>query len=329
MSVVNWGLYRDGSRVDVASYAEAVRQAEQRGGFAWIGLHDPDAAQLQQLVDDFGLPALAVEDAGHMHERPKIEHHNGTLFAVLKTIRYVPHTELTTTSRIFDTGQVTVFLGTQYVITVRLGDHGELEPLRAQLENDPELLALGPSAVLYAISDSIVDHYLEVTDQVESDIEVIEEAVFATTGGRNSQRIYRVKRELLGLRRAVVPLGQPLRDLAQQPIELIDPKVRVYFRDVLDHQVRAQDLLIGYDEIISSILQANLAQLSVAQNEDMRKITSWAAIIAVPTAVAGIYGMNFRHMPELDWTLGYPLTLLVMLLSCIALYVNFKKRGWL
>lgn len=329
MSVVNWALYQDGARVDVADYAEAVRTARERGGFVWIGLHEPELQQLQKVADEFGFHPLAVEDATQAHERPKVELYHDTLFTVLKTVAYIPHAELTATSQIVETGQVMVFLGTHFVVTVRQGQHGELTHLREQLEGDPEMLAKGSSAVLYAVSDYIVDNYVAVAEQLEDDITAIEEAVFSDTRGRGAERIYVVKRELLELRRAVLPLGQPLRQLAEEPLELIDPKVQRYFRDVLDHQVRAHELLSGQDEIMSSILQAHLAQLSVAQNEDVRKITSWAAIIAVPTAIAGIYGMNFTHMPELHWIAGYPMALVLMLISCVALYINFKRHGWL
>ncbi|HEY9412246.1 MAG TPA: magnesium/cobalt transporter CorA [Jiangellaceae bacterium] len=329
MAVVNWAYYRDGARVEASDYTAAVRSAARDGGFVWIGLFEPDQPELDAIAAEFGLHPIAVEDAVQAHERPKIERFPDTVFAVLKTVRYVPHDGITATSQIVATGEVMVFVGTHFVVTVRHGEHGGLTALRDKLESDPEMLAKGPSAVLYAVADLVVDTYLDVAERVEEDIAAIEDTVFADTRGRDAERIYRVKRELLELRRAVAPLGAPLRMLAEQPNDLIDPKVQTYFRDIGDHQARAHDLLAGYDEIISSMLQANLAQLSVAQNEDMRKITSWAAIIAVPTAIAGIYGMNFDHMPELHWLWGYPAALLVMGLACVWLYWNFKRRNWL
>jgi magnesium transporter len=201
--------------------------------------------------------------------------------------------------------------------------------VRARLHDDPDLLARGPSAVLYAVTDVVVDGYLDAVALMEDDIAEIETVVFEDTGHNHAARVYRVKREVLELRRAVGPLVQPLRTLAERADHLVDPTVRTYFRDVGDHLDKVHELLRTDDEILNSILEANLAQLSVRQNEDMRKITSWAAIIAVPTAIAGIYGMNFRNMPELHWAAGYPLALLTMAASCVLLYWNFKRRGWL
>ena len=247
-----------------------------------------------------------------------MERYGDTLFAVFKTVCYVEHEELTATSEVVDTGEIMVFVGPDFVITVRHGRHGSLGPLREELEAEPEQLAKGPAAVLHAIADHVVDDYLDVTDAVQEDIDQVETDVFAENGARaDPGRIYQLKRELLELKRAVVPLGRPLEELAARPIRVVAPEIQAYFRDVADHLLRVTEQIAAFDELLNSILQAHLAQVTVAQNEDMRKITAWAAIIAVPTMVCGVYGMNFDHMPELHWTFGYPLVLGVIAVACV------------
>ena len=329
MAIVDWALYRDGMRERIANHHEAIDLARSDGGFVWIGLHEPDASELADIAQEFSLHPLAVEDAVHAHQRPKLELYGDTLFAVLKTVRYIPHDTVTETSEIVETGEIMVFLGDCFVVTVRHGEHGELKPVRTRLQDDPDMLSRGPSAVLYAIADHVVDTYLAVADSIETDIDQIEDYAFSERRGRHSGHVYQVKRELLQLRRAVNPLAQPLRALVGTELDVIDPKVRAYFRDVEDHLTRVHEMVAGYDELLTSLLQANLAQLSIAQNEDMRKITAWAAIIAVPTAVAGIYGMNFDYMPELGSRFGYPAVLLLITAVCIVLSRGFKRNGWL
>jgi magnesium transporter len=329
--LVDCAVYRDGRRVgghlDVIA---AVQEVRSGGGFIWIGLYEPDESDLEVLAEQFDLHRLPVEDAIKAHQRPKLERYDHQLFAVLKTVRYCSHDELTEDSDIVQTGEVLVFLGSDFIITVRHGSHGGLSDLRARLEDEPELLAHGPSAVLHAVADLVVDNYVEVADQVQDDIDEVEASVFSQRRNRRDvERIYLLKREMLQLKRSITPLAIPLRTLAERPIELIDPQVRKYFRDVEDHLSRVREQVESYDELLSSILQASLAQLSVAENEDMRKITAWAAIIAVPTAIAGIYGMNFHHMPELAWRYSYPVCLLAMAGLCLLLFRGFKRNGWL
>lgn len=251
------------------------------------------------------------------------------LFVVLKTVRYHPHEDLTSASQIVESGEVMVFLGAHFVVTVRHGEHGGLADVRRRLERDRELLARGPSAVLHAIADDVVDAYLDVADLMQDDVDEIEESVFSEQQRRDVGRIYQVKRELLELRRAVTPLAVPLRTLAERPMPIVDEAVREYFRDVEDHLTRVREQVGAYDELLTSILQASLAQLSIAENEDMRRITAWAAIIAVPTALTGVYGMNFAFMPELQWRFGYPLVLAVIVTACVLLYRGFRRNGWL
>ncbi|MET8559666.1 magnesium and cobalt transport protein CorA [Streptomyces flaveolus] len=331
-SVVNCVTYQDGVRVPgCADLVDAVRLVRKTGeGFVWLGLHEPTDREFTGIAELFDLHPLAVEDAVEAHQRPKLEHYGDTLFAVFKTVCYVEHEQLTATSEVVDTGEIMVFVGEDFVITVRHGRHGSLGPLREELEADPHQLAKGPAAVLHAIADHVVDDYLSVTDAVQADIDQVETDVFSESGARlDAGRIYQMKRELLELKRAVVPLGRPVEDLATRPIRVVAPEIQTYFRDVLDHLIRAKEQIAAFDELLNSILQAHLAQVTVAQNEDMRKITAWAAVIAVPTMVCGVYGMNFEHMPELHWRFGYPLIMAVTAGACLAVYRGFRRNGWL
>ncbi|MET8078507.1 magnesium and cobalt transport protein CorA [Streptomyces sp. NPDC005303] len=331
-SVVNCVTYKEGARIpvdgDLVDTVERMRRS--RDGFVWLGLHEPSDHEFEGIADLFDLHPLAVEDAVEAHQRPKVERYGETLFAVFKTVCYVEHEELTATSEVVNTGEIMVFVGEDFVITVRHGSHGSLGPLREELESDPGQLAKGPAAVLHAIADHVVDDYLDVTDSMQSDIDLVETAVFSDNGARvDPGRIYQLKRELLELKRAVAPLSRPLEELSTRPIQVIAPEIQAYFRDVTDHLLRAKEQIAAFDELLNSILQAHLAQVTVAQNEDMRKITAWAAVIAVPTMVCGVYGMNFDHMPELHWTFGYPLVLGVIAVGCGVLYRGFRRNGWL
>ncbi|MFE1951588.1 magnesium and cobalt transport protein CorA [Streptomyces sp. NPDC059524] len=331
-AVVNCVTYVDGRRKegehDLREAVRRVRKSEE--GFVWLGLHEPTESEIAEVAELFDLHPLAVEDAVHAHQRPKVERYGQTLFAVLKTVCYVEHTQVTATSEVVDTGEIMVFVGSDFVITVRHGRHGSLGPVREGLEADPEQLAKGPAAVLHAIADGVVDDYLTVLDEFQADIDEVEAAVFAQNGAKvDPGRIYQLKRELLELKRAVVPLSRPVLELAGRPLPSVPPEIQAYFRDVSDHLLRAAEQIAAFDELLNSILQAHLAQVTVAQNEDMRKITAWAAIVAVPTMGCGIYGMNFDHMPELHWRYGYPLMLSVIAGLCLVVYRGFKRNGWL
>ncbi|MGW1156639.1 magnesium/cobalt transporter CorA [Streptomyces sp. NPDC002513] len=331
-AVVNCVTYREGVRVpdggNLVESVERVRRSDD--GFVWLGLHEPTDQEFAGIAELFDLHPLAAEDAVEAHQRPKLERYGETLFAVFKTVCYVEHKELTATSEVVSTGEIMVFIGPAFVITVRHGRHGSLGPLREELEAHPQQLAKGPAAVLHAIADHVVDDYLSVTDAVQEDIDQVETDVFAENGARlDPGRIYQLKRELLELKRAVAPLDRPLQELATRPIRVIAPEIQAYFRDVFDHLLRATEQIASFDELLNSILQAHLAQVSLAQNDDMRRITAWAALIAVPTMVTGVYGMNFTYMPELHWRLGYPLVLVVIAVACLVLYRGFKRNGWL
>ncbi|MET9773741.1 magnesium and cobalt transport protein CorA [Streptomyces sp. NPDC006367] len=331
-SVVNCVAYQGGYRTPVSGDpADAVRRMREHGdGFLWVGLHEPTDREFAGIAELFHLHPLAVEDAIEAHQRPKVERYDDTLFAVFKTVCYVGHERLTATSEVVDTGEIMVFTGEDFVITVRHGRHGSLGPLREGLEAEPRQLAKGPSAVLHAIADQVVDDFLTVIEAVQEDIDRIETDVFAENGARvDPGRIYQLKRELLELKRAVVPLGRPLEELATRPSRAVAPEIQAYFRDVTDHLLRATEQIAAFDELLNSILQAHLAQVTVAQNEDMRKITAWAAIVAVPTMICGMYGMNFEHMPELRWRYGYGLFLGLVFAVCLTLYRGFRRNGWL
>jgi magnesium transporter len=322
-------VYVDGRRQTPVSPEDALESAVSQGGFVWLGLYEPTEEELTAISARYGLHPLAVEDAVYAHQRPKLEHYDEALFMVLKTARYVEHEELTATSEVVDTGEVMVFLGPSYVITVRHGEHTGLTELRQRLEEQRDLLCLGPSAVLYAVADLVVDTFVDVASAVTEDVDELETSVFSPERTDDIGRLYQLKRELMSLRKAVTPLEVPLQKLAERQIDVVPETMRSYFRDVQDHAIRVRDQVGGLDELLSSILQASLARTTLADNEDMRKISAYAGIIAVPTAIAGIYGMNFRYMPELDWRYGYPLVMAVIVVICVVLYRSFKRNGWL
>ncbi|TQN37577.1 magnesium transporter [Blastococcus colisei] len=327
--VVDCAVYVDGHRQAPVPPEDALRTAVAQGGFVWLGLYEPTETELAAIGNRYGLHPLAVEDAVYAHQRPKLEQYDDALFMVLKTATYVAHEELTATSEVVDTGEVMVFLGANYVITVRHGEHSGLAGLRVRLEEQRELLCLGPASVLYAVADLVVDTFVEVAGAVTDDVDELEASVFSPERTDDIGRLYQLKRELMGLRKAVGPLELPLQKLAERQIDVVPDAMRSYFRDVQDHAIRVRDQVGGLDELLSSILQASLARTTLADNEDMRKISAYAGIIAVPTAIAGIYGMNFEFMPELEWRYGYPVVLLVIATIVLLLYRGFKRNGWL
>ncbi len=330
-AIVDCGLYIDGIRQPGQwDYTDALTEARKRDeAFVWVGLHEPDGDEFADLAQTFDLHELAVEDTIKSYQRPKVERYGEITFAAVRTARYVEHAELTETSEVVETGDVMLFIGPHFVITVRHGDACRLAPVRTELEGKGELLAQGPWAVFHAVVDRIVDLYLDVAAAIEQDIDEMEAGVFGRGGGGRIQRLYQLKRELVEFKRAVVPLSRPLDALVSGRIPGVPSEIRRYIRDVADHLSRTVEQVVTFDDLLNSILQARLAQLSVDMNNDMRKIAAWAAILAVPTAVAGIYGMNFQHMPELSWTYSYPVVLVVILVICIFLYRIFRRSGWL
>jgi len=328
-AVVDWAHYVEGRRANARDFASAVDAARDGNGFVWLGLHEPSQAQLEQLGMVFALHPLALEDASTARQRPKIERHENNIFLAMRTLAYVDRLDRDAGGDVVETGAVMVFLGEYFVITVRHGKHASMAGLRRRLEENPEQLALGPSAVLHAVTDKVVDDYLAVVDDVQQDLEEIETSVFAPRAGTDIERIYQLKRDIIEMKRTVWPLAAPLRELSERPRRMINPEIREYFRDVSDHLTRVHEQVASFDELLTSVLEAGLARLAVAENEDMRKISAWVAIAAVPTMIAGIYGMNFHYMPELQQHWGYPAVLLLMFGICGGLFRGFKRNGWL
>jgi magnesium transporter len=334
-AMVDCGVYCDGNRLPGKyTHAAALKkvheiEAEGRRAFVWIGLHEPDAHQMQAVADVFGLHELAVEDAVHAHQRPKLERYDNTLFLVLKTVKYVEHDTIGHAMEIVETGEIMIFVSADFVVTVRHGDFSGLAGVRKRMDESPGRLELGPYAVMHAIADHVVDGYLEVADLVEHDIDEMEEDIFSPLSQTDIEAIYLLKREIVEMRRAVGPLTFALQRLGSEHNDLVSKEVRRYMRDVLDHNTQAADRILSYDELLSSLVQAALGKVAMQQNVDMRKISAWVAIAAVPTALAGIYGMNFDHMPELHWVWGYPAVLTLMLVVCLALHRIFHHNNWL
>ena len=315
------GGVRQGGRVPVDEAIKKIRSSD--AGFVWIGLFEPGPEEFQEITDEFGLHPLAVEDAVHARQRPKIEVYGETVFVVLKAARYVDPEE------VIEFSQIMVFLGAGFLITVRHGDTDLLGDVRRQIADAPEELMCGPIGVLHAIIDRVVDDYAVVLRSLDVDIDEVEQQVFSSTRANPAERIYKLKREVLEFRQAVLPLAEPLEHLAAGRFPHSKDAPSEYFRDLHDHVLRTRDRVEAVDALLTSVLSANLAQVGVRQNEDMRKISAWVAIIAMPTMIAGVYGMNFDHMPELGWLLGYPFALVLMAVSCSGLFVLFRRRGWL
>jgi magnesium transporter len=301
---------------------QASEAGRRDGAFVWIGLREPTAEEFDAVRREFDLHELAVEDAVKAHQRPKVETYGDMLFVVLKSACFEAHDE---TLRL---GEIQLFVGESFLITVR---HGEtaLHDVRLRTEQRPELLESGPGAALHAVVDRVVDDYVPVVTALDSAIRDVEANVFSPSRDNPAERIYRLKRDVLELEDAVVPLQEPLDALARGAYELVDSRLQPYFRDVHDHLSRILDRLENFRDLLTSVLTANMTQVGTRQNEDVRKISAWAAIVAVPTAIAGIYGMNFEHMPELGWRFGYPLVLVLIAVACFMLYRNFRRVGWL
>jgi magnesium transporter len=323
--IVDCAIYEDGERragdLDVADAARAACDAT--ASFVWLGAHEPSAEEFDAVAREFDLHELAVEDAVEAHERPKLEVYGETLFVVLKTVRYIDSEE------VIRSGQIMLFVNPTFIITVRHGDASDLHPVREAVEKRPDLLRCGPGAVLHAVIDRVVDDYEPAVQGLEIDIQQVEEQVFSSDSSNAAQRIYRLEREVLEMQRAVRPLAAPVDRLARGHFDLVSPEMRDYFRDVHDHLLRVASRVEAFRDLLSSALQANLTQVTVRQNADMRRISAWVAILAVPTMIAGIYGMNFQHMPELRWRYGYPLVLVVIATACGVLYRAFRRAGWL
>ncbi len=332
--IVDNAIYVDGRRSEgPKSLQETYEAVRERRGVAWIGLHEPTADEFASVAEEFGLHPLVVEDAVKAHQRPKLERYDGTIFVVLRPARYVDETETV------EFGEIHVFLGEDFVVTVRHGEASGLGRVRDRLEGDPALLRLGSEAILYAVTDRVADDYVPVVAGLENDIDEIETEVFSGNAGV-SRRIYELSREVIQFQRATEPLPDILGDLIGGTK---DPELQRFLRDVQDHALRITEQIAGFREILQNILSVNLTlvglsqneevkaltEVSIDQNNEVKKISAWAAILFAPTLVGTVYGMNFDHMPELHWVIGYPFALLLMLLVSVSLYVVFKRRDWL
>ena len=325
--IVDSALYRRGQRIEVDcethEYDTLRAKATEEDDFVWVGLYKPTEDELADVAKAFGLHHLAVEDAVKAHQRPKLERYEDSLFLVLKTLWYVDEDDAV------ETGEISMFIGHDFVVTVRHGKGSQLQSARQFLESQEGVLTHGPSAVVYAVCDTVVDGYTAVVDELQVDVDEIEESVFSPERTNDSERIYTLKREIAEVRRAVLPLREPMRKFAEGHVSLVETAAAPFFRDVLDHLNQAAEVVDTLDGLLSTAFDAHLARISVQQNNDMRKISAGIGLVALPTLIAGVYGMNFQYMPELGWFLGYPFALLLMVVSSIGLWVVFKKSGWL
>lgn len=322
--VINSAVYADGVRVAEVGIDDLQASLGDPGRFVWLGLFEPDADLLRNVQKQFHLHDLAVEDAFNAHQRPKLELYQDTLFVVLRTAQLVG------ADLGIEFGETHVFVGRNFIVSVRHGSMKSHVALRTRCESMPHLLSKGPGFVLYALLDFVVDQYLPDRGSDGGATRVARRGNFGDHFSRDTTgRIYRLKRDLLAMKRAVSPLVDVCNRLMRFDSQLIPEDTRPYYRDVYDHTIRINEMIDTTRELLTTALEANLSLISVAQNEATKRLAAWAAIIAVPTAVAGIYGMNFRHMPELSWQYGYPFSLVVMVGACAGLYFGFKRTGWL
>ena len=303
---------------------EISKVLQQKDQFVWIGLHEPDGDLLIQAQQQFGLHDLAVEDAHRAHQRPKIETYGHTLFIVLRTAQLSGKD-----SRVVF-GETHFFLGANFIITIRHGSTLTYTDVRTRCESTPHLLSKGPSFALYAVMDSIVDQYFPIVHGLSEELERLEENVFSAKPNRETiTDIYQLKRELLEVKRAISPLIDICNRLMRFDLGLIPEETRPYFRDIYDHAIRINEMVDNTRELLTSVLEVNFSLISITQNDVSKRFAGWAAIIGVPTMIAGIYGMNFDFIPELHWQYGYFVVLALTVVACIFLYYRFKKSGWL
>ncbi len=318
--IVDRAEYRDGRRVEGSDATGPP--SDDPGTFTWIGLREPTAEEIASVGVQCGLHELLVEDVHKAHQRAKWDAFDDETLFVLKTAAYEPPD----TVRI---GEIQVVIGRRFVVTVRHDSAPDLRPVRQRLEANPDLLRHGPMAVLYGIADLVVDAYAPVLSEIETDIDEAEERVFSAARTNEAPRVYNLKRQVLELRRNVVPVGDVLQELGTPGAGHVPEELDDYFQDVADHAQRVSSRIELARELLTDALNANLAQQGVQQNEDMRRISAWAAVIAAPTLLAGVWGMNFRDMPELGWHVGYPLAIAVMASVSGVLIVVLRRAGWL
>ncbi|GAB2977786.1 magnesium/cobalt transporter CorA [Nocardioides montaniterrae] len=325
--IVDSAVYRHGTRLPVDcrvhDYATLRHNATEAGDFVWVGLYEPSHVELAEIAEAFDLHALAVEDAVVAHQRPKLEQYGDSMFLVLKTLWYVDEDDAV------ETGEINMFIGHDFIITVRHGRGAQLSDARHTLESQQAMLDHGPSAVVYAVCDVVVDGYVDVVGELQVDVDEVEASVFSSERTDDSNRIYVLKRELSEVRRAVMPLREPMRRFASGTVDLMEQGAMPFFRDITDHLTQAAEEIDNLDSLLSTAFEAHMTRVSLNQNEDMRKISAGVALAAVPTLIAGVYGMNFDHMPELGWEFGYLYAVVLMVLCVGGLWWFFKKSGWL
>lgn len=309
-------------------YSTALEQVrEGRKGYVWLSLREPSEEQMERVSEEFGIHDLIVEDAVTAHQRPKVERYSEQLFTVVRTVAYRDDEEVSDLREVISTGEVQILVGDDFVITIR--HNAVLPDLTTELTEDPEISALGPAAVAWKVSDYVVQEYMEVTNSLKLDIDELENEVFTPRRPINIDKIYMYKREVLEMKHAIDPLGPALKNALAIHKDLLGKSIRSYLRDVQDNAMIVTDNVSGFDERLSSLLDASVAKVTMQQNTDMRTISAVVGMAALPTMIAGVYGMNFEYMPELSWHYAYPVTLLVMLGSILGMYWWFRKNHWL
>jgi magnesium transporter len=320
--VVNCSAYSKGLKAASVDIDDLHSVMLQEDTFVWIGLQEPGDDMLKRIQKVFGLHDLAIEDALRAHQRPKLEAYGDVLFIVLRTAQMNGH--------VIDMGETHFFLGHNFLVTIRHGSSLSYMDVRARCESTPQLLQKGPAFALYSVMDFIVDQYFPVIDAMEEELGSVEEKIFEETSKRETtQQIYLLKRQLLDVKRSVSPLLDICNKLMRFDLRLIDDETRPYFRDVYDHAVRINEMVDNARELLSTALEANLSLISISQNDVSKRFAGWAAIIGVPTMIAGIYGMNFEAMPELKWAFGYPTVLAIIIGTCGLMFYFFRRSGWL
>jgi len=321
-AVINCAAYANGMRLANVGLNDISGMLSEPDIFIWIGLHEPDESLMVEAQQQFGLHHLAVEDAHQAHQRPKLETYGDTLFIVLRTAQML--------DKQISFGETHFFIGHSFILTIRHGSTLSYKDVRTRCESTPDQLKKGPAFALYAVMDSIVDQYFPVVNDMEEQLERLEEDVFSGSSNRETiSQIYQLKRSLLQVKRAILPLTDICNRLVRFNIALIPDETHPYFRDVHDHAMRISEMVDNTRELLNSVLEVNFSLISISQNDVSKKFAGWAAILGVPTMIAGIYGMNFDFIPELNWYYGYPTVLVVTVFTCIYLYRRFKQSGWL
>lgn len=320
--LINCIAYQDGKKLADIPIQEISTYLGRADTFVWVALKDPEPAELQEMKAEFGLHELAVEDAQQGHQRPKLDEYGDSIFAVMHLIEMVEHD--------LNVGEIAVFVGRNYVLSVRTRSQQKFVGVRDRCEREPHLLKQGSGFVLYALMDATVDRYFPILDALESDLETIEEKIFSKGNARaNTEQLYALKQKVMVMKHAVFPLMEAVSKLYGGRVPQVCVNTQEYFRDVYDHLVRLNASIDTIRDTIGSAMQVNLSMVTIEDNEVTKRLAAWAGMFAVPTAFAGIWGMNFQHMPELEWYYGYPFALFTIAGACAFLYYRFKKSGWL